>query len=269
VTQPQYEPGQYDPGQGAQSGPPQPGYGYGTQPGYGAQPPPGPPGYGPQGQHQYPGPAAYGWQQPYPAGGNQYGSGADPSLAEWWRRLLARVIDGLVIGLVSLVGVIPVSAAYTDSMNAAAAAGEPPPSRLGSFFLTFLIICGLAFFYDWLQHAAWGQTLGKRALGTMVVTADTRTKISGGAAASRAAVYALPPIVLYIGSLFTALNDLWLLWDPRHQCLHDKAAHTVVIKTSGPAGTGYQPQPPSYNAAPGNPPYGGGYPGSGYPGQPS
>jgi uncharacterized RDD family membrane protein YckC len=30
--------------------------------------------------------------------------------------------------------------------------------------------------------------------------------------------------------LFDLLNELWLTWDPRRQCLHDKAAHTVVIK---------------------------------------
>ncbi len=158
-------------------------------------------------------------------------------------------------------GVIPISAAYTHSMNAAAAAGEPAPSRLGSLFLCFVIISGLAFFYDWLQHAAWGQTLGKRAVGTMVVTADTRAKISSGAAASRAAVYALPPIVLYIGSLFTALNELWLLWDPQRQCLHDKAAHTVVVKTSALAATGYQSRPAGYAGTQGSGPYGGGYPG--------
>ena len=31
-------------------------------------------------------------------------------------------------------------------------------------------------------------------------------------------------------SAFALLNELWLLWDPQRQCLHDKVARTVVIK---------------------------------------
>ena len=30
--------------------------------------------------------------------------------------------------------------------------------------------------------------------------------------------------------LFALINESWLLWDPRRQCLHDKAAGTVVVK---------------------------------------
>lgn len=32
--------------------------------------------------------------------------------------------------------------------------------------------------------------------------------------------------------LFALINESWLLWDPRRQCLHDKAAGTVVVKKS-------------------------------------
>ncbi len=69
----------------------------------------------------------------------------------------------------------------------------------------------------------------------MVVTADGRSKITGGASAGRAAVLVLPPVVLVVGSIFTLFDELWLLWDPRRQCLHDKAAKTVVVKASIPA----------------------------------
>jgi uncharacterized RDD family membrane protein YckC len=104
--------------------------------------------------------------------------------------------------------------------------------------------------YDWVQHGLWGRTLGKRALGTRVVRASDRSKVSGGAAGGRAAVYALPSIVPFVGGLFTLLNELWLLWDRQRQCLHDKAAHTVVVKARGPAAQayahpGYQPGYPT------------------------
>jgi uncharacterized RDD family membrane protein YckC len=31
-------------------------------------------------------------------------------------------------------------------------------------------------------------------------------------------------------NLLPFLGNLWLTWDPRRQCLHDKAARTIVIK---------------------------------------
>jgi uncharacterized RDD family membrane protein YckC len=72
----------------------------------------------------------------------------------------------------------------------------------------------------------------RKVRGTIVVTADGRSKITGGTAAVRSAVYAFPPVVPLIGGLFTLLNVLWLTWDPQNQALHDKAAKTVVVKRS-------------------------------------
>jgi hypothetical protein len=54
-------------------------------------------------------------------------------------------------------------------------------------------------------------------------------------------VYALPALVPVAGGLFSLRNELWLLWDQQRQCLHDKAARTVVVKTHGPAGAAYPP----------------------------
>ena len=102
----------------------------------------------------------------------------------------------------------------------------------GTFLLLGLTLAAVSFGYDWLQHGLWGQTIGKRVMGTKVVTADTRAPVSGQAAGTRAAVYALVPAVPSVGALFALVNESWLLWDPGRQCLHDKAARTVVIKTS-------------------------------------
>jgi uncharacterized RDD family membrane protein YckC len=241
--------------------PGQPGYGtqaaYGTQgrPGYGVQPQPG---YGTQGGYGSPAqqPYGYGTHQAYPGstyqyGSGQYGSGKDPSLAEWWQRLLARIIDAAVILVLASPFWLPPFATYVrriqDVQNlyqgdisnpAAQTAISVAGSRLfGSLVLAGIAGALIAMAYDWIQHGLWGKTLGKRAVGTMVVTADTRSKIGGGAAGGRAAVYALPSAVPIVGALFAAVNELWLLWDKRRQCLHDKAARTVVIKTKGPGGS--------------------------------
>ncbi|HLQ53073.1 MAG TPA: RDD family protein [Streptosporangiaceae bacterium] len=229
---------------------PPPPFGQPAQPGYG-QPP-----YGQLAQQPYGSPyQAY----PAPAGGYQPSAyqGRDPSLAEWWQRLLARFIDGIVLFALTAVAWIPAGLAeihrlrqitvqFPDSSTPAAQAAisQAGTVLLRDILLLLVLTVAISFCYDWLQHARWGQTLGKRALGTMVVTADGRSKISGGTAAGRAVVSVLAPAVPLAGGIFGLLDDLWLLWDPRRQCLHDKALSTVVVKTSVPPPTAAPQQRP-------------------------
>jgi uncharacterized RDD family membrane protein YckC len=248
----------------------------GAPPGYGGPPPQNeaPPGYGPQPQNgappghapPYAGPPQngappygtsphYGTAPPY-AGLRPHGTpylayaaglpaGPEPDLAEWWRRLLGRLIDILVLAILTTpVAVAVLSHAFSQYQGvldrypdlntpAAQTAISRADGRLfGSWLIFACIIAVLSFFYDSIQHGLWGQTLGKRALGTRVVSADDRSKISGGTAAGRAAVYALIPVIPLIGSLFSLLNGLWLTWDRRRQALHDKAARTIVVKVA-------------------------------------
>jgi uncharacterized RDD family membrane protein YckC len=223
--------------------------GYGTPggQGYGT---PGSQGYGTPGGQPHPGYAYPGYpQQPgygqYRASGN--GTGRDPALAEWWRRLLARVIDGVILAVIFsplwyppwhafLRQLQSVLNRYPGSLANSAAAHTAIVHAESHFFskilVVFVLFYPVAFAYDWVQHAAWGQTIGKRVLGTRVVMADSRANVGVGPAGARAAVYALPGLVPFVGGLFSLLNELWLLWDPRRQCLHDKAAHTVVVKNN-------------------------------------
>ncbi len=225
------------PGQPAGAAPGQPAGAYQAYPGasHGA-PGYGTPGYGTPGY----GTARYGTGGP---------TAKDPALAEWWQRLLARLVDDII--LVVLTSPLWVSvllpafrrverlaSQYPDlSQPAAAQAFNNSLSHLMAGMIDTFLLLGAAvgivsFGYDWLQHGLWGQTIGKRVMGTKVVTADTRSPISGQAACGRAAVYALVPVVPSVGGLFALVNESWLLWDPRRQCLHDKAARTVVVKTS-------------------------------------
>ena len=208
-----------------------------------------------------PGQPPYGAYQHYPGsspatasrgtGGSGTGSrvARDPALAEWWQRLLARLVDDIILviltGPIWVIALLPLfrriqrlADQYPDlSQPAAAQAFNDGVSQLmagmvGTFLLIGAGIGVISFGYDWLQHGLWGQTIGKRVMGTKVVTADTRSPISGQAACGRAAVYALVPVVPSVGGLFALINESWLLWDPRRQCLHDKAAGTVVVKKS-------------------------------------
>ena len=211
---------------------------YGTPPPYGTSPHYGtPPRYGTPQQYGAP----YGPVYPSYAAGLP--AGPEPGLAEWWRRLLARVIDGLVLGVlatpIAFAFLVRAFHTYQQVLNRYPGLNEPGAHAainradgkfLGTWLIFGAIVAVISFLYDFIQHGLWGQTLGKRALGTRVVSARDRSKISGGTAAGRAAVYALIPVVPLIGSVFTLLDELWLLWDRRRQCLHDKAARTIVVK---------------------------------------
>ena len=37
--------------------------------------------------------------------------------------------------------------------------------------------------------------------------------------------------VPYVGGVYSLVDALWLLWDPRRQCLHDKLPGTVVVRS--------------------------------------
>jgi uncharacterized RDD family membrane protein YckC len=70
-----------------------------------------------------------------------------------------------------------------------------------------------------------GQTLGKMALGIKVVDADNGGFIGIPRGIGRYFARILSAIVLGLGYL-------WMLWDPRKQCWHDKLVRSVVIRTS-------------------------------------
>ena len=44
-------------------------------------------------------------------------------------------------------------------------------------------------------------------------------------------VVAVVPLVGLLGWVYSLLDDLWPLWDGQRQALHDKVAHTNVVRT--------------------------------------
>jgi uncharacterized RDD family membrane protein YckC len=169
----------------------------------------------------------------------------DPTLAEPWQRLLARIVDTVVISLITLPPLFWFLIWELRQLPAAFPADLETPSDIDRVtqmeftFLGYSALLALAsalvyFLYDWLQHARWGQTIGKRIMKIKVVAISDRTPVTGGAAAKRAAIQVLAPQVPGVG-IFGLVDTLWLLWDkPNRQCLHDKFAGTVVVKTRIP-----------------------------------
>ena len=83
--------------------------------------------------------------------------------------------------------------------------------------------------YAWLMVGAWGQTLGKMAVGVKVVQSSDAGRVSYLRSLGRAASTWL------LGVLFLPilLAYLWPLWDRRNQTLYDKMAGTIVVRVRG------------------------------------
>ncbi|WP_214103720.1 RDD family protein [Acrocarpospora catenulata] len=196
-----------DPNQGPLLGPdpkPIPGPDPGPIPGPLPGPDPGPP----------PGPGPR--QEPLwtpPAHGHPYGEPLPP-LAGRGRRLAAGVLDLIILGIIT-------SPLTYDSWTAASQLTKYSQFTTSDYFWTLVV----TFLYFWLLHGYWhGQTLGKRLLGIRVVP-ETGGRIVPGQAAIRSAVLS----IVYLTCCLSFVDLVWILFDPRKQALHDKAARTLVV----------------------------------------
>ena len=263
--QPAYGPGQ-QPGYGSGQQPPygsgqQPAYGSGQQAPYGGAPPTG------QGYGGYPPQAGYG--QPYAAQpGVQL---MDPTIAEWWQRLVARLIDGAGVYIIAYLVYIVLNLLTTFAFSGGLESGSGGAAvgiLVVNIVLYVVLFLAFPFLYEWLMLKIKGQTFGKMAMKIQPVNADTRQPLTSGEAAKRAAFY---PILTNLAGgitcgILSLIDVLWPLWDkPLGQAVHDKAARTVVIKTdlgAGGAPGGYGQQYGGYQQGYGQQP-GYGQPGYG------
>ena len=131
------------------------------------------------------------------------GDGPSGPRASFGRRLVALLLDALIIGV--LQGILT---AFSDREVA---------SGVGT-------LVGLAYF-TYFEGSASGQTVGKRALGIRVIDFQGRGSIGYG----RAFIRWISRILSTIPCL---LGYLWMLWDREKQTWHDKLATTVVVPTS-------------------------------------
>ncbi len=174
------------PGYPPQGYPPQgyPPQGY-PPPGY---PPPGypPPGYPPQG-YQPPGypPQGYppqGYPQPPPRPGPVDALGRP--MADWWRRLLAYLIDALVLGVPWSI-ILSVTESSLTTRNTSFTTGNFTSSTWVGLGIGFIVVLG---YFAFLDGSPRGQTLGKLVLGISVRDIRTGGPIGAGRAARKAGV---------------------------------------------------------------------------------
>jgi uncharacterized RDD family membrane protein YckC len=156
----------------------------------------------------------FGGPPPPPSGGHYAGVG--PQLAEWWQRLVAIIIDSIIIGCVSFPFGTFKRGTNADGTSASFSLGG------GKFFVTLI----LGLLYYGLMNGLLGKTLGKMALGIKVVQKGGTEVIGVGKGFIRALVSQLLGYTC-IGGI---LNGLWPLWDKDRQSLSDKVVGSQVVK---------------------------------------
>jgi len=133
-------------------------------------------------------------------------------LAAWGLRLGAFVIDELFVFVITLCAAILFGLRHR-------------------FLGAVLSLVMAAAYYAVLNGSEMGQTFGKRVLGIHVRDAASGGPIGADRAGLRYIVVGLFRIIPFFG-LFTLLDGLWPLWDPRRQALHDKIAGSVVVRVT-------------------------------------
>jgi uncharacterized RDD family membrane protein YckC len=186
-------------------------------------------------------------EEPNEGPGQGLAPGQGLVLAEPGQRLLARIVDTLIVGL-------PVIIVVKEFVSGHKVDVVAPPAVAGCMLL-----------YEAVQLALWGQTLGKRFAGIQVVpdlsgpegaAKDAEgtgvAEPSGGAprgrygrpsvprAVLRAAVYSVPialrpvHILGLLASLFWVANAGFIYEGTQRRAVHDRLAGTLVVKRRTP-----------------------------------
>jgi uncharacterized RDD family membrane protein YckC len=199
-----------------------------TPPGY-----PAPPGYPiPPG---YPAPPGY----PSPPAPRPVSPAGQP-LADFSDRFLAALVDAGVFAAVGMVLAVPMMIIFFTAIVPDLAQVNPdgtiPEPDFAGFLVPFLllelglfaVVLVLSYIYYVEMMFRTGQTVGKRIMKIRVVPLDPAATLNRGFAVKR---FLVQSVVGGFVPGFSYLDGLWQLWDkPYQQCLHDKAARTVVVK---------------------------------------
>jgi uncharacterized RDD family membrane protein YckC len=127
------------------------------------------------------------------------------ALAEPWRRLLAFVIDAAILALATGALWGRLLASFASRMSSGAY-GRVLGHTVGPYLIVLVPTIVVAIAYYWLLTAYWGTTIGKRALGTWVVTADCGSRVSLRRSFARALVFVFGGEVI---PLFFFADNLW------------------------------------------------------------
>ena len=144
-------------------------------------------------------------------------------LAAPWRRIVAVILDGLIvsfpIGFVVGFWLATTQAESTEEVSMPAA---------------FLLLSLAAAVYQVVTVALWGQTLGKKIMSIRVVSGQDLSKPGWWRAIRRWGLYFLIGLIPIIGGIVACIvlplvGLVMLFVDPKRQVPHDKVADTIVV----------------------------------------
>jgi uncharacterized RDD family membrane protein YckC len=170
-------------------------------------------------------------------GGTVYAPPAQPGLqasaarpvayAGFWLRVVAFIIDGLLLYFVAMILFLPFAASTGMGMHGMMT-GRPPDAQAIFTMIHAAIRIALLrtilhwLYYSLLESSAWQGTLGKKALGLEVTDLDGN-RISFGRATGRFFAKIISTIILGIGYIMAGFTE-------KKQALHDIIAGTLVIR---------------------------------------
>ena len=144
---------------------------------------------------------------------------AASELASWSRRLVALIIDSVVLATIITVTVLAAGVA-PDELNSRI--------RHGQSLLVLLLFVVPEAIYTTALIGSLNQTFGKMAVGIKVVDAEDRSPIGYTRAFTRWLSTAFLWALLWVPGI---IDHLWPLRDSRNQTFHDKFARSVVVRT--------------------------------------
>ncbi len=176
-------------------------------------------------------PPAYGSPPPggqappgYTAFGGPGAAMQTDNLAEGWQRIVARFIDGIIVGIASfIIGVIVAIA--LDNLLGGLIAG--------------LIGVAIGTAYEVVLTSQLGATLGKKIFNMRIVNESDGSKVDDNVMLKRympsiaiGVIGAIPILGLLsipLGLVFVILSLVWIFTDDKRRSVYDKFGNTIVI----------------------------------------
>jgi uncharacterized RDD family membrane protein YckC len=148
--------------------------------------------------------------------------------AGFWIRFLARIIDGIILGVINAIVRLPLMLMFGIGSMSMRGLGRDSgaglifaPAMIGMLGISMLIGLALGVAYEVYFLSSNGATPGKMALGLRVIRADGGT-ISPMLALGRHFAMWVSTFILMIGYIMAG-------FDPEKRALHDRICETRVI----------------------------------------
>lgn len=153
------------------------------------------------------------------------------TFAGFWMRFVAAIIDGVILGIVNIIILVPflglvglTAAARSADVNMETDGAGLMIALLSTYLISMLAVAVAGWlYYALMESSARGATLGKMALGLRVVDMNGN-RIGFGRATGRYFGKIISGMILLIGYIMAAFTQ-------QKQALHDIMAGCLVVRS--------------------------------------